>query len=70
MPKQPSEATQIRNLKCELREAYADLTRARRERDHHAAKAHMLQTQVQEWKDRFDTLLRAARINVSDEKKP
>lgn len=70
MSKPPSEATQLRNLKREVKGLYDDLQRMRQERDVHAAKRQTLQAEVQEWKERFDRLLLAARITVSGEKKP
>lgn len=70
MPKQPSEATQIRSLKREVKDLHTKWLNAARERDKLADLAAKHAKETVEWKDRFDTLLRAARINVSDEKKP
>lgn len=64
MSKLPSEATQIKKLNREIKRLHGQWHEAARQRDAHAAKISMLQAQVQEWKDRFDILLRAAKLTA------
>lgn len=58
MARLPSEATQLRTAKREAKELRHELWQVKQERDAHAAKRQMLQIEVQEWKERFDILLR------------
>lgn len=69
MSKLPSEATQIRTLKREVKRLHDQWYTAARERDNLADLAAKNAKEAAEWKARFDTLLRAARITLNEEKK-
>lgn len=58
MSRQASEATLLRNSRAEIKQLAAELFEARREATSALRKAEQFKQEVQEWKDRFDLLLR------------
>jgi len=58
MARQPSEATQIRNLKRLLAEAQAECRSLRSQRDTYQLQLVARVREVEEWKRRFDALLK------------
>lgn len=57
MSKLPSEATQIRTLKSQLKRAEADIRVLMSKRDEYRARATKAEQEVAEWRARFDALL-------------
>ena len=57
MSRLPSEATQLRNLKAQLKRAEADISALMSKRDEYRARATKAEQDASEWKARFDTLL-------------
>lgn len=57
MSKQPSEATQIRNLNRDLRDRDAQLSRLKATVNEYRARATKAEQECAEWKRRFDLLL-------------
>lgn len=58
MSRQASPATQIRNLTSLLRKAQEDVRSLRAQRDHYQAQLVARVREVEEWKKRFDALLK------------
>lgn len=53
----PSEATQLRNARSELKTLQALLAQVTSERDAYRARATKAEQEAKEWKQRFDLLL-------------
>lgn len=57
MPREPSDATQIRNLKARCQVLESSFNSAIRQRDLYRMRATKAEQEVAEWKARFDALL-------------
>lgn len=62
MSKPPSEATQIRSLKSQVKEVFEDKQAAEKARDIWRARATKAEEEAAEWKARFDLLLSKAGV--------
>lgn len=58
MSRAPSEATQIRTLRAELKRAHNETLAARNQCAEYRARATRAEQEAAEWKARFDILLR------------
>lgn len=58
MAKAPSEATQIRNLKAQLKSVQLALESVAKERDQYRVRATKAEQEAAQWRERFDILLR------------
>lgn len=58
MSKSPSDATQLRNVKAELRRTILALRETEKLRKGYSERATKYAQEAREWKDRFDVLLR------------
>jgi len=58
MSRQPSETTQLRNCKRDLKQALQDYYRVKRDSGIYKLRSERAEREILEWKERFDILLR------------